>query len=186
MNPSHRREGLLLKIVNVAACLFFLWSDFYTVASPQPAYKNIKQTYLTPATWVFFIYPIIHALLLGTVIYQFASAHGETVVVDGISLWFPLMAIASAIFLIVRANHYYTIAFVLSLFILYIGINIEWIIDKEHPPSSVADELLVFPFYVWDAWNFVICFLTAFEAFGVDATEHQDGTWTRISVILAL
>ena len=186
MNPQ-RKEDLLLKVVNVFVSFLFLGTNIYLAVPPQSTYGNIKQTYLTPASWAFFVWPVIHVLLYGTTIYQFSSARGKTIVIDGISWWFPLMTIVNVIFLVAWANHYHTIAFILSLFLCYISANIEWTIEKYYPPQTVADELFVhLPFSVWDAWVFIICILTAFEAFGVDATEHQDGIGTKICVFLVL
>ena len=184
---SVQKGGLSLKIINVLAYLLFLGSNVHTAFPPQSIYGNIKQTYFTPSVWAFLVWPIIHILLFGTVIYQFASARGKVAVVDGVSWGFPLMATLNAIFLEVWAHHYYTVAFVISLFLIYIGLHIEWTIEKEYPPESMSDEVLVhLPFCVWNAWILVLCFLTAFETFGVDATEHIDGFWTDCLVFLIL
>jgi hypothetical protein len=187
MSSAHWKEGVLLKFVNVVAYFFFLESNIYTIVSPQPIYGNIKQTYFTPALWAFLVWPVIHSLLLGTIVYQFTSAHAKAVVVDGISWGFPLLTISYGIFVIVWANHNHTIAFVLALFLFYIACNVSWTLKKEHPPKSMGDQLFVhLPFSVWLAWTAVIVFLTAFEAFGVDATRDRDGGWTDFLVFLAL
>jgi hypothetical protein len=187
MSPESQWKGLPLKIANIVTYSLFLGSNIYTVIPPQSIYDNIKQTYFTPASWAFFVWPIILILLLGTVIYQFASPRGETVVVDGISWGFPLIVTVSTIFLAAWANHHYTLAFVLSLFLVNISLNIGRIIEKDHPPKSLSDGLFVhLPFFLWRGWAIVLCFLTAFEAFGVDATEHEDGAWTKVFVWSAL
>lgn len=185
--PSQWKEGLPLKTANVIAYLLFLGSNIYALIPPQSVYENIKQTYLTPANWAFFVWPIIHILLLGTVIYQFASARGKIVVVDGISWGFTLIATLSAIFVTVRVNHHYTLAFVLSLFIVYISFKIGRIIEKEHFSKSAGDRFFVhLPFFLWYGWAIVLSFLTVFEAFGVDATKHEDGGGTQFCVFLIL
>ena len=184
---STQKGGLPLKIVSVFAYLLFLGSNIYIASPPQCIYGNIKQTYLTPSVRAFLVWPIIHILLFCNVIYQFTSAGGKVVVAEEISWGSPLMAIVNAIFLVVWAHHYYTVAFVISLFLVYISVRIGWAIEKEYPPESMGNELLVpLPFVVWDAWIFVICCLTAFEAFGVDATEDIDGIWTKCCVFLVL
>jgi len=187
MTSSQWKEGLPLKIVNVAAYLLFLGSSIYTVVSPQSIYENIKQTYFTPTIWAFLVWPIIHILLLGTVIYQFASTRGKAVVVDGISWEFPLLTILSAIFVVLWANHYHTAAFALCCFLEYIVGNIYWTLKKQFPPKSVADDLFIhLPFSVFQAWFAVIGYLTVFEVFGVDATEGENGIWTNVFVFFAL
>jgi len=164
-----------------------LGSNIYTVASPQAVYGNIKQTYFTPANWAFFAWSIIHLLLLGTVIYQFTSAHAKAVVIDGISWRFPLLAILNSVLVTVWANHHYVVAFILSLLVASSVSHIYYIVKKNHSPESTGDELFVhLPFSMWHGWATVLVVLTAFEAFGVDASKHHAGVWTKVFVFLAL
>ena len=187
MASAQWREGLLLKIVNVLVYILFLGSNIYTVASPHAVYGNIKQTYLTPAIWAFFAWSIIHFLLLGTVIYQFTSARAKAVVIDGISWNFPLLAILNAVFVGVWAHQHYLAAFILSLLVSSTVSRIYFIVKKNHSPESLGDELFVhLPFSMWHGWALVIVFLTAFEAFGVDAAKHHPGVWTKVFVFLSL
>ncbi|KAF9648406.1 hypothetical protein BDM02DRAFT_3115441 [Thelephora ganbajun] len=187
MASAQWRDGLLLKIVNVVAYLLFLGSNIYSVASPQAIYGNIKQTYFTPANWAFFAWSLIHLLLLGTIIYQFTTAHAKAVVIDGISWKFPFLAILNTIFVAVWANHHYITALILSLLIASSVSEIYYIVKKKHSPESISDELFVhLPFSMWHGWTTVLIFLTAFEAFGVDATKQPAGIWTKVFVFLAL
>lgn len=187
MTHAHWKEELL-KVVNVAAYLFFLGSHFYyTVFSPQPIYENIKQTYFSPTIWGFLVWPIIHILLLGTVIYQFTSARGKTVVVHGISWEFPIVITLYGIFIVAWANHHYIAAFITSLLLVYIIALISMTLRKDLLPQSVGDELLVhLPFAACQAWSVFIGYLAAFQAFGIDAAEHQNGVFTDFFVFFAL
>jgi len=188
MASAQWKDGILLKVVNVVVYLLFLGSNIYTVASPHSIYGHIKETYFTPANWAFFAWSIIHLLLLGTIIYQFTSAHAKAVVIDGISWRFPLLAVLNAVFVSVWANHHYIAAFILSLCVASCVTSIYYIVKKNHSPESVADELFVhLPFSMWHGWTTVLIFLTAFEAFGVDAAKHHHaGVWTKVFVFLAL
>jgi hypothetical protein len=186
MGYSHWRDGLL-KTVNVLAYLLFLGSNICTMIFPQLIYESIKQTYFTPTIWAFLVWPVIHILLLGTVIYQFASARGKTVVVDGMSWEFPLMIILYAIFVTAWINHYYTSAFAVCTFIVYILGHIYRTLKRDYLPESVADDLFVhLPFSALQAWTAAIGYMAAFEAFGVDAVREQNGIWTNVFVFLAL
>ena len=186
MASAQWKDGILLKIVNVVVYLLFLGSNVYTVASPEPVYGNIKQTYFTPANWAFSAWSIIHFLLLGTVVYQFTSVHAKAVVIDGISWRFPLLAILNAIFVTLWARHQYVGAFILSLLVASSVSHIYYIVKKNHSPESVGDELFVhLPFSMWHGWTTVLVFLTAFEAFGVGINEHA-GVWTKVFIFLAL
>jgi hypothetical protein len=187
MATAQWREGLFLKIVNVLVYFLFLGSNIYTIVTPDAIYGNLKQTYLSPSIWAFFAWSIIHFLLLGTVIYQFTSAHAKAVVIDGISWWFPLLGVLNATFVGVWAHQQYIAAFILSLLVSTTVSNIYYIVKKHHSSESLGDELFVhLPFSMWHGWTIVIVFLTAFETFGVDATKYPAGVWTKVFVFLSL
>ena len=187
MASAQWKDGILLKIVNVLVYILFLGSNIYTVASPHSVYANIKQTYFTPASWAFLAWSIIHFLLLGTVIYQFTSIHAKTVIIDGISWRFPLLAVLNAVLVTVWAHHHYVVAFLLSLLVASSVSQIYYIVKKNHSSESVGDELFVhLPFSMWHGWTTVLVFITAFEAFGVNADKHHAGVWTKVFVFLAL
>ncbi|CAL1708106.1 unnamed protein product [Somion occarium] len=153
------KDGIFLKVVNVIVYFLFLGSNIYSVAGPQDIYVSGKQTYLTPAPWAFGIWSIIHLLLLGTIIYQFTES-GKQIIIDGISWRFPLLGLLNSIY-----------------------VNF-W---KFHEPQNLADELFVhLPFSLYHGWTTVLVVLTAFEAFGNDATTERAGVWTKIFVFLAL
>jgi hypothetical protein len=101
------KDGILLKITSVLAYFFFLGSNIYTVTAPSSIYYNGKETYLTPAPWAFLIWSLIHALLLGTVIYQFFPS-GKATIVDAVSWRFPLLAVLNAIYINLWASQHYT------------------------------------------------------------------------------
>jgi len=184
---SQWKDGILIKIVNVLVYLLFLGSNLYTVASPSGIYSNIKQTYLTPASWSFLLWSLIHLLLLGTIIYQFTSAHAKAVIIDGIAWRFALLGILNAIYVNLWANHHYIFAFVFSLFVASAVSQIYYIVKKHHTPESIADELFIhLPFSLYHGWTLVLVFLTAFEAFGVDSATHHAGIWTKVFVFLSL
>jgi len=187
MASAQWKDGILLKIVNVIVYLLFLGSNIYTVASPHSIYGNIKQTYFTPANWAFFAWSIIHFLLLGTIIYQFTSAHAKAVVIDGISWRFSLLAVLNAVFVTVWAHHHYIAAFILSILVASTVSHIYYVVKKNHSPESIGDELFVhLPFSMWHGWTTVLVLLTAFDAFGVDASTHRAGVWTKVFVFLGL
>jgi hypothetical protein len=49
------------------------------------------------------------------------------------------------------------------------------------------DEIFVhLPFSLWHGWTTVLVVLTAFEAFGTNASKHHPGVWTKVFVFLAL
>lgn len=187
MTSAHWK-GLRLKAANLVAYSLFSVAVIRTgVILPWYPYGDVKQTYITPGVWAFFAWPVIYLTLLGTVIYQFTSAHAKAVVIDGISWRCPLMILFSAITITVRENHDYNVAFVFSLSLFLTSTFNYGLIKVRYPSKSVGDELFVhIPFSIWQGWASVVVVCSAFEAFGVDAAKHHDGAWTKVSVFLAL
>lgn len=65
--------------------------------------------------------------------------------------------------------------------------HIYYIVKKYHEPQNTADEVFVhLPFSLYHGWTTVLVILTAFEAFGVDATVEPAGVWTDVFAFLAL
>jgi len=186
MSNTSWKDGILLKIVNIITYLLFLGSNIYTVAAPSDIYVGAKESYMTPAPWAFFIWSLIHLLLLGTIIYQFFP-QGKVVIIDGISWRFPLLGILNAIYINVWASHHYIVAFIFSLLVSSTVSHIYYIVKKQHSGESVADELFVhLPFSLYHGWTTVLVVLTAFEAFGVDSHHSRARIWTKVFVFLGL
>jgi hypothetical protein len=165
--------------------LAFLGSNVYTVASPKDIYYTGKETYITPASWAFLIWSLIHLLLLGTVIYQFTPA-GKRVIIDGISWRFPLLGVLNVVYTNLWASAHYIPAFIFALLVSSAVTHIYYVVKKHHEAGSAADEVLVhLPFSLYHGWTTVLVVLTAFEAFGVNKYEHTAGVWTKVFVFLA-
>ncbi|KAG2115531.1 hypothetical protein DEU56DRAFT_896009 [Suillus clintonianus] len=180
------KDGILLKIANIIVYFLFLGSNVYTVAAPHEIYFTGKETYITPAPWAFLIWSLIHLLLLGTIIYQF-TAPGKKVIIDGISWRLPLLGLLNAIYVHLWASHHYILAFVFALFVSSAVTHIYYIVKKFHTATNAGDEILVhLPFSLYHGWTTVLVFLTAFDAFGVNALTQPAGVWTKVFVFLAL
>jgi len=182
----HWKDGIFLKIVNVIVFFLFLGSNIYTVAGPSDAYRHSKETYLTPASWTFLIWSLIHFLLLGFVLYQFTDA-GKKVVIDGIGWRFPLLAVLNTIYVGFWARGYYVVSFFLALFVSSTVSHIYYVVKKHHKDGNIGDELFVhLPFSLYHGWTAVLVFLTGFEAFGRNAHTHPAHFWTKFFVFIAL
>jgi len=180
------KDGIFLKIVNVVVYFLFLGSNIYTVAGPGDVYHAAKETYLTPSSWTFLIWSLIHLLLLGLIFYQFTDA-GKTVIIDGIGWRLPFLAVLNAIYVSVWAHGHHIIAFLFALFVGSAVSHIYYIIKKHHYGNNLADEIFVhLPFSLYHGWTVVLVFITAFEAFGVNAATHKAHFWTKFFVFLSL
>ncbi|KIM27030.1 hypothetical protein M408DRAFT_16712 [Serendipita vermifera MAFF 305830] len=173
-------------IVNIIAFFLLLGSNIYIVAGPGHIYHNLKETYLSPAYWVFFIWFLIHLLLLGYLIYQFTGS-GKEVIIRGIRWRFPLIAVLSAIYIHVRAREYYIVAFIFALFVNSNASHIYYVVKKFNKRGSLSDELFVhIPFSIYYGWSNLLIFLAGFEAFGNNADTQPAGAWTKLFVFLSL
>jgi len=179
-------DGILLKIVNIVAYLFLTGSNIYTVAGPQSPYGTGKETYITPAPYAFYIWSIIHLLLLGYVIYQFFPA-GKRTIIDGVSWRFPLLLVLNSIYVNVWAKGHYIVAFIFALLVSSTVSHIYWVVKKNHQRENLTDELFIhLPFSLYHGWTTVLIIITGFEAFGVNALHHKAGIATKVLVFLAL
>jgi len=177
-------EGILLKVINIIAYVLLAGSNIYNVAGP--GYGNGKETYITPAPWAFYIWSIIHLLLLGYIVYQFHPA-GKKTIIDGISWRFPLLLVLNSIYVHTWARQQYVIAFIFALLVTSAVSHIYWIVKKDHRGDILADELFIhLPFSLYHGWTTVLVILTAFEAFGVNALQRAPGVGTKVFVFLAL
>lgn len=183
---SSWKDGIFLKIVNILVFFLFLGSNIYTIAGPGDVYRSTKETYITPAYWTFFIWSLIHLLLLGYLIYQFTDV-GKDIIIDGIGWRFPLLAVLNAIYVNVWARGHYIVAFFLALCVSSTVSHIYYVVKKYHKGRNLSDELFVhLPFSLYHGWTTVLIFLTGFEAFGRNASTHSAGVWTKIFVFFAL
>jgi len=177
-------DGIVLKIVNIIAYIVFGGSNIYSVVGP--GYANGKETYITPAPWAFYIWSLIHLLLLGYLVYQFDPT-GKKTIIDGISWRFPLLLVLNSIYVHLWARHSYIIAFIFALFVSAAVSHIYWVVRKDHRGDILADELFIhLPFSLYHGWALVLVVITAFEAFGTNALEHAPGVGTKVFVFLAL
>lgn len=182
------RDGLWLKVLNVVVYFLFLGSNISTITfiTPDDPYGHGKVTYITPASWAFLIWSLIHLLLLGTIFYQF-TPEGKKVIIDGIAWRFAVLGVLNAAYVNLWATRHYAVAFILALCVSSTVSHIYYVIKKSHTASNSFDELFVhLPFSLYHGWTTVLVILTAFEAFGVNAAKHHPGVWTKVFVFLAL
>jgi len=178
-------NDIVLKVVNVLAYIFLTGSNIYTVAGPKSPYGAGKETYVTPAPYAFYIWTVIHLLLLGYIVYQFYPA-GKKAIIDGVSWRFPLLLVLNAIYINVWTHGHYVVAFIFALFVSSAVSDIYWVVKKSHAPENTGDELFVhLPFSLYHGWTTVLVVVTAFEAFGVDALQKPAGVPTKVFAFLA-
>ncbi|CAE6433001.1 unnamed protein product [Rhizoctonia solani] len=177
------KDGIFLKIANVLAYFVLLGSNVYIYTKSDGDYRSGKETYFTPAPYAFGIWPVIHLLWLGLLVYQFTENGTKTIVEVG---WkFPAVAISSAVYIYVWAKGNYTLAF------MFIYTASDWAVKlrkalNEHPSKGFHDGLWVrFLVSLFSGWVSILFVVVLFEAFGVASSEPA-GTATKGFVILGM
>lgn len=187
------KDDLLLKVANIVAYVFFTSGNVYSQLGVGSDAVT-SETYLTPARWIYGVWPFIHFLFLGMIIYQFTDA-GSSHIVHGIGWRFPGLCILNAIYsgLVTAQSHnhheriYAIIAFVVMLMIAGTVSHCYRSLKVHHTASDLADTLFVhLPFSLYHGFVVVLLFVTGFEAFGVNAVTHKAGIITKILVFLSL
>ncbi|KAH7884371.1 hypothetical protein F5I97DRAFT_1937823 [Phlebopus sp. FC_14] len=184
-NQNHWSNHLLLKIANIVGAIFVMGGNVYTVISPSDVYYTGKETYFTPAPWSFFVWPLIHMLILGTCIYQF-SGRGREIILERIGWRLPLLDFLNAMYIYSWTTQEYRYALVFILF----AVSVVTHIYKEVKDTSLrnfCDEIFLhLPFSLYHGWTVGLIFLSAFEAFGVNAVTEPADAWTRFFVFISL
>ncbi|BGP42051.1 hypothetical protein JCM10449v2_006053 [Rhodotorula kratochvilovae] len=171
-------DNLPLKIANILTFVFLFGSNTYGSLNPH---GTGRETYFTPASWVFYVWTIINALLLGFVIYQFFAPSHD--VVHGIGWRFPLVGILNAIFVHVFVTRHYIVAFIFAILLASSVSTVYYSLSSTYHPGSIGDTLFVhLPFSLWHAWSIVTVFISAFALF----THSHHGHPSTISTILVV
>jgi hypothetical protein len=79
-------------------------------------YGSSKEVYITPAPMAFWVWSLIHLLLLGTMFFQFTE-RGKEIIVDSIGWRFALLGVFNTVYIFFWSRHWYILAFVLSLYV---------------------------------------------------------------------
>jgi len=177
-NQNTWSKHLLLKIANIVGAIFVMGGNVYTVISPWDVYYTGKETYFTPAPWSFFIWPLIHMLILGTCVYQF-SGRGKEVILDKIGWRLPLLDFLNAMYIYSWTTQEYRYALVFVIFSASVVTQIREEVKKTQLRNFCDEVFLHLPFSIYHGWAVSLIFLTAFEAFGVDALTQPADAWTK-------
>jgi hypothetical protein len=129
--------------VNIIVFALSLGSNVYSVAGPDDMYGSEKTTYITPSVWAFYVWSLIHLLLLGTMVFQFTN-RGKEIIVDSIQWRFAILGIFNSVYIFFWARHWYILAFVMSLLVSATVSQIYYVVKKNHGSrESLAEEAFV-------------------------------------------
>ena len=184
------RESFGLKLVNILSYLLFTTSTLYTALGPKGSHVGgYTETYLTPAQWLFGVWPLIHTLFFGLLIYQFTE-RGSKLVVHSLGWRFPLLLFLNAVSDSLYVAHdrlFNILSFCVLCFVAGPVSHLYGTLRTDTEPESLADTVLVYlPFSLYHGFVVVVFFVAAFAAFGVDSHEHPAGVVTKVLVFLTL
>ncbi|KAL4066929.1 hypothetical protein V8B97DRAFT_1917110 [Scleroderma yunnanense] len=176
---------LLLKLANIVGAMFVMGGNVYTVISPWDVYYSGKETYFTPAPWSFFVWPLIHMLILGTCIYQF-SGRGKEVIIERIGWKLPLLDFLNGMYIYSWTIQEYRYGLVFMIFAVSVVAQIYNDVKDVQLRNFCDEVLLHLPFSLYHGWTICLVFLSAFEAFGVNAVTTSADPWTKAGVFISL
>ncbi|KAI0086379.1 hypothetical protein BDY19DRAFT_995986 [Irpex rosettiformis] len=186
-SDPHWSNSVIPKIVNIIAyTLFSGWHAYFAYDGMYDAGAG-KITYITPAPWAFLIWPAIHLLLLGTVIYQFTE-NGRRIIVEGASWRFFMLMAFNGLYVYLWAHHEYLLAFLVSIVVYSLVSSIyDVVVNLQQEGLVAADEIFIYtPFSLYYDWTVILIYLSGFSAFGIDASTDSAGAGTKACVFLTL
>ncbi|KAM0790758.1 hypothetical protein ACM66B_004609 [Microbotryomycetes sp. NB124-2] len=180
-SANHWNDHLALKIVNVAVFVFLFSSGLYSAMSPSG--HGGKETYITPAPYVFQTWTLIDLLLLGYVVYQFFDSSHDAIHAVG---WrFALVGVLNAIFLHTYVTHHLIVAFIFSLFTASTVSTVYYTLSVASA-KGLGDVLFVHtPWSLWHAWSIVTVFISGFAAFTHGGHGRHPSVVVKVLVVLS-
>ncbi|GAA5968830.1 hypothetical protein JCM8115_006467 [Rhodotorula mucilaginosa] len=174
-------DHLPLKIVNVLTFVFLFSTNIYSAFKP---YGFGRDTYFTPASYVFYTWTLIDILLLGYVIYQFFDDSAEAV--HGIGWRFAIIGILNAIFVHVFVTGHYIVAFIFAGLVAASVSTAYYSLAAHHHSRSLGDTLFIhLPFSLWHAWSIVLVLISGFALFTHGHHKSHPSVLSRVFVLAA-
>jgi len=186
------RYPLAIKVANLLVYVFLLGANVYSIFGPdseESPYHQRHPTYITPASYVFGVWGLIHFLLGGFVIYQFFGAHD--LIVDGINWHFVGITLLNTLWLVLWQTDYLILSWIAILFTATQVTYIYSLLKQNRGEGSTAtlNELVWVhaPFSLYHAWVVVIAVISTFAAFVPDKKDDEPPSLLiKILVVLAL
>ncbi|GAA5969599.1 hypothetical protein JCM11641_008172 [Rhodosporidiobolus odoratus] len=174
-------DNILLKVANILTFIFLFSSNTYGALQPH---LTGRDTYFTPASYVFYTWTVIDFLLLGYVIYQFFDHSRD--IVDGVGWLFPLVGILNAIFIHLFVTRHFIVAFIFAILTASSVSTVYYSLTATYKPRSATDAIFVHaPFSLWHAWSIVTVLISGF-ALATHGNHHSHpSVLSRVAVVVA-
>uniref|UniRef100_A0A1D1XIH8 Putative transporter ydeD n=1 Tax=Anthurium amnicola TaxID=1678845 RepID=A0A1D1XIH8_9ARAE len=172
---------LAIKVANVLVYFFLLGANVYSVfdRNDDSPYGK-KETFISPAPFVFGIGGLIHFLLGGFVIYQWFGP--QELVLDGINWHFVGISLLNTLWLVFWQTGHFILAWITILFTAgqitytYAVITRSRESREGREDAATINELIWIhaPFSLYHAWIVVINLISIFAAFANDKESPDD------------
>jgi hypothetical protein len=177
---------IVIKVINVLSFVFLLGLNTYSGFFEKSPYHENHLTYITPAVFVYYIWVLIHFLLLGFVVYQFFPAAHE-VVVDGIHWHFLSLSVFNAIWVWLYSTDHTILALIPLLLVSGQVSYVYFTIKNRYPAATFGETVWIHaPFSLYHGWIFVLTIIGVFVAFSPEKTDEPPSVLTKIFVVIGL
>ncbi|CAG8436778.1 1549_t:CDS:2 [Scutellospora calospora] len=175
---------IIIKIANVLALFFLLGVNIYSGLGPdnESHYTKNHITYISPAYFTFYVWFLIHLLLIGFVIYQFfLEAPRDEAITKDIHWHFVGVALLNTLWLALWNDDLLLLSwitiFVVVCQVTYIYHALYNRYTFESPPPSWLENLFIkFPFTLYHAWIVVVAVLTTYAVITPEKTYQTANT----------
>lgn len=193
------RYPLAIKVANVLVYFFLLGANVYSVFdsrnndddSPSPFQR---QTFISPAPFVFGVGGLIHFLLGGFVIYQWFGP--QELILDGINWHYVGISLLNTLWLVFWQTDHLILAWITILLTILQVTYIYNVLTENRESRERSDDAptineLIWihaPFSLYHAWIVIINLISIFAAFATEKKSDDDkpSGIVRIFVIIGL
>jgi len=178
------RSYLTLQVLNVLTYLWFTAANVFaftlafglrdrTGIDPPEQYKYGyglgKETYLTPAPWIFGVLFLVHILFGGTVAFAQWTDRGRDIVVGALSFRWPLLMVLSTFWTGLWLRQLYVWSWLFAIGVVVLSVHTNRIVKRRYRLENeidVKDELFIhFPFSLFEGWTILMLAVNTFAAF---------------------
>jgi len=128
-----------------------------------------KETYLTPAPWIYVVLFAVHVLFAGTVIFAQWTARGKDIVVGGLNLRWPILMVLSIFWTGTWLRQWYISSWIFALVVAGLASHTNYIVKRRYRLEhelDLKDELFIhLPFSLYHGWTVFILAVNTFAAF---------------------
>ncbi|KAG0045487.1 hypothetical protein BGZ83_009325 [Gryganskiella cystojenkinii] len=171
------------KVANILVYALLLSGNLYSTfggdKNSDSPYDSKHKSYITPASFTFYVWSLIHLLLLGLIVFQWFTDK----VHQAVGWHFVAASVFNAIWLALWAKGHTILALIPLLFATS-GISYIYYRLKEHHASeTVLEEVFLhLPFSLYHAWIFVLFVINVFAVI----TPVQDEGPSTFQIILTV